>query len=386
MIVLYHGSGAQDFTLTGESFPKEEYSKIKHNVERLLRARNWLDAVNYLENIPFSIKGAENHFNDEFFVLHASVPLSQYEDLRCKVADTACKRAFSRIATTMNEVDAYVRFIAVDLSLESPQIADGGVSSDRRLKKFEIHKLVQKYIGVEAGYLGDFSYRTHHEFYIDLDLDIDPDEYTGTTRERFITILDGSPPSVQATILEGILSRYPVGSADFRTQELHAEIRSWIVRLRGAALVEAPSLRVTSAVVEMALSDAGTLLKSGKAPSAVDRVHTALHGYLAAICKRAGLTIERNTGLTGLFKLVREEHPAFSNVGPRQDEIKRMLNATSTILDSMNTLRNRASVAHPNEQLLEEGEAMLVINSARTILHYLDTKLSLYGEDNPKEQ
>ena len=47
----------------------------------------------------------------------------------------------------------------------------------------------------------------------------------------------------------------------------------------------------------------------------------------------------------------------------------------ATILDSMNSLRNRASVAHPNESLLEDPEAMLVINSARTVLHYIDAKM-----------
>jgi hypothetical protein len=37
-------------------------------------------------------------------------------------------------------------------------------------------------------------------------------------------------------------------------------------------------------------------------------------------------------------------------------------------------LRNKASVAHPNPVLLPEPEAMLVVNSVRTILHYLDEK------------
>jgi hypothetical protein len=45
------------------------------------------------------------------------------------------------------------------------------------------------------------------------------------------------------------------------------------------------------------------------------------------------------------------------------------------VLDAMNPLWNRASLAHPNPPLLAEPEAMLVINAARTILHYLDAKL-----------
>jgi len=42
----------------------------------------------------------------------------------------------------------------------------------------------------------------------------------------------------------------------------------------------------------------------------------------------------------------------------------------------MNPIRNEASVAHPNKDLLDPPEAALVSNTARTILHYLDKKLS----------
>jgi hypothetical protein len=52
----------------------------------------------------------------------------------------------------------------------------------------EIMKIVNRYIGVSAGYLGDFSYQTHAAFYPEYcELDIDPYQYEGTTRERFIT-------------------------------------------------------------------------------------------------------------------------------------------------------------------------------------------------------
>jgi hypothetical protein len=37
-------------------------------------------------------------------------------------------------------------------------------------------------------------------------------------------------------------------------------------------------------------------------------------------------------------------------------------------MDALNPVRNRATVAHPNAELLEKEEAMLVINVARTLL------------------
>ncbi len=75
----------------------------------------------------------------------------------------------------------------------------------------EIMKIVNRYIGVSGGYFCDFSYRTHAEFYPDYcELDIDPDQYEGTTRERFIAILSRSLPHVQAKIVRGVLQRFPL--------------------------------------------------------------------------------------------------------------------------------------------------------------------------------
>jgi len=62
------------------------------------------------------------------------------------------------------------------------------------MSKSEILKVVNLYIGVSGGYLGDFSYRTHAKFYPDYcDLDINPHEYGGTTRAQFISILSTAP-------------------------------------------------------------------------------------------------------------------------------------------------------------------------------------------------
>jgi len=85
---------------------------------------------------------------------------------------------------------------------------------------------------VNGGYLGDFSYRTHRDFYLELDLDIDPDNYDGTTRQRFIKILSDSTAEVQARILDGIMDKYPMGSSELRTPERCNEIARWIARLR----------------------------------------------------------------------------------------------------------------------------------------------------------
>jgi hypothetical protein len=156
---------------------------------------------------------------------------------------------------------------------------------------------------------------------------------------------------------------------------MHNEILSWISRLKGTR-VPLPPLKVTRPVVERALSDAEKLLKSSGATSALDRIHTAFHGFLEALCNDQGISFEANNSLTELFKLLRQKHPAFIITGPRAEEINRIIRTMANILDSLNTLRNQTSVAHPNEELLHEPEAMLVINGTKTLLHYINDKIS----------
>ncbi len=169
-----------------------------------------------------------------------------------------------------------------------------------RLANSFVLKLANRYIGVNGGYLGDFSYRTHKEFYVEYcDVDINPDDFKGTTRERFIAILSGAEPHLQAKILRGVIQRFPVGN-----------------------------------------------------PIAPESRTVALREQIEATIR----------------ELERGPEPEFDFPVYNVEIVHRAL--------IMNPLRNQASMAHPNEELLEPAEALLVINVSRSILHYLDTKLS----------
>jgi len=140
----------------------------------------------------------------------------------------------------------------------------------------------------------------------------------------------------------------------------------------GPKPVAPPVLETTSDVVERALGDAERLIATQDTTSGLDRVHTSFHGYLRALASDAGLQVVPDANITELFKAVRERHPRFQSVGPRQADIDKIMRSAANIVDTLNPLRNLASVAHPNEALLESPEAMLVINSVRSsLLHYL---------------
>jgi hypothetical protein len=105
------------------------------------------------------------------------------------------------------------------------------------LKQSEIYRLVNDYIGVSEGYLNDFSYKTHKEFYpYYCDLEINVADYeTGTTREKFIRILEEANPLAQAKILKGVFKKYPVSWFEEkdreRKQEIHDEYQAIIKML-----------------------------------------------------------------------------------------------------------------------------------------------------------
>lgn len=239
--------------------------------------------------------------------------------------------------------------------------------------------ITNNYIGVNDGYLGNFSYRTHEEFYpYFCDLNITPSAYEGTTRQRFLHILEISDAPTQAKILKGVLKKYPVDFFPEDQREVKKrsvkEIEELIKRLESGQAVATEQLYVTNTTVERAIQDTKVLIETNGATSGVDRIHTALHGYLREVCRQAGIVLTEGETLTQVFKKLKASHPALQNGGTRQDDIDQIINSFSNTLDKLNPIRNKASLSHPNEELLEEDEAMFVVNSAQTVLNYLNRK------------
>ncbi|ASR44190.1 hypothetical protein BEN78_13250 [Xanthomonas citri pv. mangiferaeindicae] len=248
------------------------------------------------------------------------------------------------------------------------------------LRPSEIHWIVNHYIGVSGGYLGDFSYASHREFYAAYcDLKIDPEDYPGTTRQRFLAVLSSADPRCQAAIVRGVARRFPHGSEVQRSQEAHAKLLAIANRCGQVAAVEPTSPKVASELVRQALADAQSLLEAQGPTSALDRVHTALHGYLKAVCRSAGLdltVLPADAGITQIFKLMRERHPALRNLGVQDEAMRKVIFSIGNIFDALNPLRNRGSLAHANDQLLHRDEALLVVNLTRSIIQYLDAKVT----------
>lgn len=246
----------------------------------------------------------------------------------------------------------------------------------------EILILIEDYLGVYGdGTIRGFSRAKHEAFYHRYcDLDVDVSDYAHlSTRKAMMEILAASQPRAQAKIIKGVMKM--VGS-DFRNlercKEAKEKLMAIVTRLESDGWVEIPDPEESSETVFEALHDAEVLLEKRGPKSAVDRAHTALHGHLKALCMARRETIPTDPSLTTLFKVIREsaKFPEFSTVVPHDLEAKRVIGSLSAALDSLNTIRNRGTMAHPNELLLENAEAMLYINLSRAVLGYVDAKLS----------
>jgi hypothetical protein len=257
----------------------------------------------------------------------------------------------------------------------------GSPGDDLRLSRKEVGRLVHNWIGVDGGYLGSFSYASHDRFWLEVcDVAVSTAAFTGTTRECFEETLFDASANDQAAVLRAILEDYPPPEAPdpdqpkFRTEKLHREILSWISRLEtGATSVEA-ALLSASETVRRALDDADNLMRTSDPQSAVDRVHTAMHGYLLSLCDDAVIAHGDRPTMNQLFKALRAEHPSLSDLGVRSEDVAKMLGSMAAILDALNPVRNNASMAHPNSALVGEAEVTLVINTVRTLLAYFEAK------------
>lgn len=255
------------------------------------------------------------------------------------------------------------------------------------LTRGQILRLVNDYIGVSNGYLGlpdtlRFTYRSHKEFYpMYCELEIDPSSMEGTTRERFISILFNANPKEQAKIIRGIFKRFPADCTldVFNNQIINEEYFIELDRrenlkneyLKVAEELERNSLYIITDIVDSktcleALRDAQILLKERGAQSAIDRVHTTLHAFLIAICKKAKLAFNKDDSITKLFKIINENHYSFQNT-------QKTTRCIANLINDFNPIRNRESLAHPNEELISEEDAQFVIDLTVACIKYISS-------------
>lgn len=254
--------------------------------------------------------------------------------------------------------------------------AVGGLSSGA------IQFVVKEWIGVADGCLGDFSYRTHEEFYpqfcgID---DIRPNDWPGTTRARFVAILEEQPPHRQRRILEGVLLRCPPDNDGFRTDEKRQRIEKWIHELAQSGVHVGDHERPLPEIAQAALDAIRLDRQSGHPERGVDRAVTALQACLHTLRDEGGWTDRERATLGESFSNLREHHDAF-RAKPGEEAFTKLLRRIGNAIDALNDLRNKRSLAHANPTL-DSIDARFALDCAEALIQYIWSRASA-GEPTP---
>lgn len=124
-------------------------------------------------------------------------------------------------------------------------------------------------------------------------------------------------------------------------------------------------------VITKAIEDAELFMSNGKYDSAFDRVHTAFHGYLRKKLDDIGETYEESDTLNQLYNKLHIYVSA--NIASDQSGIiKTTLRSASGIINSINDLRNRHSLVHPNESIISVREAKLCMKLIKELSDYIE--------------
>ncbi len=135
-------------------------------------------------------------------------------------------------------------------------------------------------------------------------------------------------------------------------------------------VIDFSNISVTD-VIAKAIEDAELFMSDGKYDSAFDRVHTAFHGYLRKKLDDLGESYEESDTLNQLYNKL-HSYISADIANDQSGIIKTTLRSASGVINSINELRNRHSLAHPNGSIISVREANLCIRLVKELSDYIE--------------
>ena len=127
-----------------------------------------------------------------------------------------------------------------------------------------------------------------------------------------------------------------------------------------------------SGMVQKAVEDAEVFIREGKYDSAVDRVHTAFHGYLRQLLTEHSVAYGADDGLPSLFSKLHGYYGDSIQPADVAERLRTILRSAGGMINAVNELRNNNTIAHPNGQLIQKREAQLVIRMVHAVVDYVE--------------
>jgi len=127
--------------------------------------------------------------------------------------------------------------------------------------------------------------------------------------------------------------------------------------------------------VVKAISDAEESMISGQYENAIDRVHTAIHGYFRNILEQNGIHFQQDEKINKLYNQIQSLIENEIEPAEVASLVKTTVRSASGIISTLNNARNRHSLSHPSASIIGKNEAKLVISMANALVEYINIYL-----------
>lgn len=129
------------------------------------------------------------------------------------------------------------------------------------------------------------------------------------------------------------------------------------------------SNKANNDILKLAIEDANKFMYEGNYTSALDRVHTFFMGYIRENLRSKGIEYTENETLNQLFKKIYSFYESEKLIDKK---IGTILKSMTGAISSINDLRNKNSLSHPNENIVNNRDAKLAIETVKMITNYLE--------------
>jgi hypothetical protein len=241
------------------------------------------------------------------------------------------------------------------------------------LKVNEKSKL-ERLLGMQSGYVSDFSDRTFRDFIEDVvGLNIDDSKYhdgsnSKARRLRMFWKLESN--AIVGKLLLDLIEHVRSEDSYRWEQALGEECIQIAKRLMAASSVselDAITPNRTGEGFEMLAREVRQAIQENRFREGLDRLHAFLTAYVRTLCQKEGINTEQKA-LNAIFA---EYLKTITAKGKIQSEMsQQVMKMSITALDKFNHVRNDQSLAHPNEVLNHE-EALLIFNYVAATIRFL---------------
>ena len=234
---------------------------------------------------------------------------------------------------------------------------------------------IEKILGMDTGYVLNFSDKTFADFFSDLNIDITNQKYykNGTSKaKRLRSFWEIEEDFLVSRVLRALIS-YGDGEGGFADSnpKLIEECVGIADRLQnGNPDVSDLGSGVTSnnITLELLISEMKSSLDRGNPEAAIDRLHTFTTNFIREICLNNSINIDKDKPLHSLLgeyiKELKKKEKLESNMS------ERILKSNISILEAFNDVRNNQSLAHDNKPL-NKVESKFIFNSVVNAIKFL---------------